>query len=441
MNELQTDKKAWVISADMGYGHQRAVYPLQSIAEGGILTVGDNDSTPDSEKKLWSRVLGAYELLSRARSIPLIGKALFNILDTFMHIPSFYPMRNLSSITFQVNLLDRSIKNGLCGGILEKVKSKHLPFITSFYAPAIAADLNGLDKIYSIICDADMNRVWVAKDPWDSRIEYFAPCGKAAQRLRAYGVPDERIHLTGFPLSVELLGGKDLHLLKSDLAQRLFYLDPHKRFWERHSKNVEHFLGEENCVFKKERKLTITFAVGGAGAQKEIGRKIAISLKEKILKGDVHLILIAGTKEMVNDYFLQLQKEHFAGCENLTIMHTTNQQEYFKKFNDLMRVTDILWTKPSELSFYTGLGIPIVMAPAIGSQELFNKRWLLEVQAGFKQLNPEYADQWLFDMINKGRLADAAWSGFLKVRKLGTYKILEVLETGKMVRESSPVLR
>ena len=29
-----------------------------------------------------------------------------------------------------------------------------------------------------------------------------------------------------------------------------------------------------------------------------------------------------------------------------------------------MRTTDILWTKPSELSFYCGLGIPIVMAPA-----------------------------------------------------------------------------
>jgi hypothetical protein len=441
MNNLISEKKAWVISADMGYGHQRAVFPLKEIAEQGIISVGDNDSTPESEKKLWSRVLGAYELLSRARSIPLIGKTLFNILDTFMHIPSFYPMRNLSSTTFQVNLLDRSIKNGLCGGILEKVKTKHLPFITSFYAPAIAADLNGYDKIYSIICDADMNRVWVAKDPWDSRIEYFAPCGKAAQRLRAYGVPDDRIYLTGFPLSVELLGGKDLHLLKSDLAQRLFYLDPYGKFWQRHSKNVEHFLGEENCVFKKERKLTITFAVGGAGAQKEIGRKLAISLKDKILNGELKLNLIAGTKEMVYDYFLDLQKEFFDGCENLTITYTPNLQEYFVRFNELMRVTDILWTKPSELSFYTGLGIPIIMAPAIGSQELFNKRWLLEVQAGFKQLKPEYTDQWLFDMINKGRLADAAWSGFLKVRKLGTYKIIEILETGKMVRESSPVLR
>jgi len=27
------NSKAWVVSADMGYGHQRAVYPLINIAE------------------------------------------------------------------------------------------------------------------------------------------------------------------------------------------------------------------------------------------------------------------------------------------------------------------------------------------------------------------------------------------------------------------------
>jgi hypothetical protein len=106
-----------------------------------------------------------------------------------------------------------------------------------------------------------------------------------------------------------------------------------------------------------------------------------------------------------------------------------------------MRTTDILWTKPSELSFYSGLGIPIVMSPPIGSQERFNAKWLFEIQAGIKPENPEYTDQWLFDFLNNGRLAEAAWSGFLKARKLGTYKILEVLETGKMTTEDSPILR
>jgi hypothetical protein len=106
-----------------------------------------------------------------------------------------------------------------------------------------------------------------------------------------------------------------------------------------------------------------------------------------------------------------------------------------------MRETDILWTKPSELSFYAGLGIPIVMTPPIGSQERFNRQWLFEIQAGIKQEKPEHADQWLFDWLDNGRLAEAAWAGFLKARKLGTYRILEILATGSMERSASPVIR
>jgi hypothetical protein len=45
------------------------------------------------------------------------------------------------------------------------------------------------------------------------------------------------------------------------------------------------------------------------------------------------------------------------------------------------------------------------------------------------------------DMLKSGRLAEAAWAGFLKARKLGTYKILEVLQTGTMQRSQSPILR
>jgi hypothetical protein len=281
----KSDKKAWVVSADMGYGHQRAVYPLKNIAEDGIITVGSSGVISKSEKKLWKRLLNAYELFSRAKGIPVIGPPFFSMLDSLMRIPSFYPMRNLSNSTFQVNLLESLIEKGLCKGMLEQTSTKNLPLITSFYASAVAADKKGFNKIYCIICDADINRVWVAKDPWESRIEYFAPCGKAAQRLKAYGVPDERIHLTGFPLPTELLGDENLSVLKKDLAQRLFYLDPKGKFWERHGRNVEHFLGKENCVFRNHRKLTITYAVGGAGAQKEIGEQIARSLNEKISAG------------------------------------------------------------------------------------------------------------------------------------------------------------
>lgn len=433
--------KAWVVSADMGYGHQRAIYPLRSVAEEGIIVVGNNDSAPASEKKLWRRMLIIYEFLSRTRSIPVVGKPIFNILDTFLHIPSFYPIRDLSDKTFQVNLLDSSIKKGLCSGMLEKIKTKPLSVVTSFYAPAIAADRYGQNKIYCIICDADLNRVWVAKEPWESRIIYFAPCGKAAQRLRAYGVPEERIFLTGFPLPQELLGGRDLSILKSDLGQRLHYLDPKGRFKQLNIKNVEYFLDEENYRFSSNRKLTIMYGVGGAGAQKEIGGQIAKSLKKKIQAGELRLILSAGIKPNVKEYFDKVKAEIAPQSDDISIIYSDSIYDYFRAFNEMIRETDILWTKPSELSFYSGLGLPIIMTPAIGSQEIFNQRWLIETGAGIKQLDPEYADQWLFDFLNSGRLAEAAWAGFLKVRKLGTYKMMDIIETGKMTDDSSPVLR
>jgi hypothetical protein len=437
----QFNKKAWVVSADMGYGHQRAVYPLKDIAEDGIITVGSSGAISKAEQKLWKRLLNAYEFFSRAKGIPVLGPPFFSMLDSLMRIPSFYPMRNLSNTTFQVNFLESLIEKGLCKGMLEKTESKNLPVVTSFYASAIAADKKGFNKVFCIICDADINRAWVAKNPWESKIEYFVPCGKAAQRLKAYGVPDERIHLTGFPLPIELLGDENLSVLKKDLAQRLFYLDPKRKFWARHGRNVEYFLGKENCDFRNDRKLTITYAVGGAGAQKEIGGKIANSLKEKINTGEIRLILVAGIRKEVNDYFLEIKNDIDPDGENIKIIFANTLHDYFDIFNKALHETDILWTKPSELSFYCGLGIPIVMSPIIGSQEKFNKKWLHEIQAAMKQEKPEYTDQWLYDLLNRGTLAESAWDGFLKARKLGTFKIHQVLENGYLEKTTDPVLR
>jgi hypothetical protein len=433
--------KAWVVTADMGYGHQRGVYPLRDIAETGIITVGQNDNSALDEKKLWKQLLEGYEFFSRARSIPIIGKFLFGILDALLHIPSYYPIRDLSDSTMQVETLQKFIKNGLCKGMMNKISSADLPLVTSFYAPAIAADVKGYDKIYCIICDADINRVWVAKNPWDSRVNYFTPCGKASQRLKAYGVPEERIMITGFPLDKTLLGDENLTVLKSDLGQRLINLDPSGRFFHLYGKSVEHFLGSENLNKKKRDYLTITYAVGGAGALKEIGGKIAKSLRLKILKGEVKLILVAGIRQEVNKYFEQVREKLGFNEKNIEIIYDTDKYKYFEKFNEVVRRTDILWTKPSELSFYCGLGLPIIIAPAIGSQEVFNKKWLFEINVGIKQENPDFTDQWLFDMLNSGRLAESAWNGFLKTRKLGVFKIEEVLRTGKFIENESYVFR
>ena len=176
------------------------------------------------------------------------------------------------------------------------MRQKPLPLVTTFYAPSIAADMAGFGRVYSVICDAEVNRAWVAENPKESKITYLAPCGRAVRRLNEYGIPNERIWLTGFPIPLELLGDEDLTVLKWDLGQRLRYLDPTDRFWPLHGLNVEHFLGAKNCRFASERVLTISFGVGGAGAQTDIAYQVARSLREKIAKGEINYNILAGVR-------------------------------------------------------------------------------------------------------------------------------------------------
>jgi hypothetical protein len=433
------DVRAWVATADMGLGHQRAAYPLRDIAEGGLITLGKAENNTNGEAKLWDRLRRSYEFLSRTKSWPIVGNLVFGLLDKLQNIPPFYPVRNLSKPSFQVGWLKRLIKSGMCAGLLEKMRQKPLPLVTTFYAPAIAADMAGFGRVYCVICDAEVNRAWVAENPRESKITYLAPCGRAVRRLNEYGIPHERIWLTGFPIPLELLGDEKLTALKWDLGQRLRYLDPMDRFWPLHGLNVEHFLGARNCGFAKKRVLTITFGVGGAGAQTDISYRVARSLRDKIAKGEINYNILAGIRPEVVQFLENVKKELALPQIRIVFGHTL--QEYFRGFTECMHTTDILWTKPSELSFYCGLGIPIIMAPHIGSQEDYNQAWLLEIQAGFPQQDPQYTDQWLFDYMRAGRLADAAWNGFLKARKYGTYKIHEILRTGTMERETSVLRR
>jgi hypothetical protein len=272
-------------------------------------------------------------------------------------------------------------------------------------------------------------------------VHYFTPCGKASQRLRAYGVPDERIFTTGFPLPHELLGGPDLPVLKHDFLRRLSHLDPRGRFRALYGTSVKHFLGAMPGPVPGERPLTITYAVGGAGAQREIGGRIAASLARRVRDGEVRINLVAGTRADVREYFESVRASVAAPNGGVRVLYAATPEEYFRQFNAALRDTDVLWTKPSELSFFCALGLPVITTPTIGAQEKFNRAWLMEIQAGIRQENPEYTDQWLFDWLHDGRLAEAGWEGFLKARKLGTYKILEVLGTGSMARHDSPLLR
>ena len=71
------------------------------------------------------------------------------------------------------------------------------------------------------------------------------------------------------------------------------------------------------------------------------------------------------------------------------------------------------------------------MSPALGSQEECNKAWLQAVGAGFMQDDPRYTNEWFFDLLDSGRLAESAMNGFMDASKEGTYHIEEVVFFGK----------
>ncbi len=83
------DSKAWIISANMGLGHQRATYPLRNMAHNGIMLFGEDDMCLKKEKRQWKIFRNSVETLSRTRQIPLIGPYLFSLLEKLQNISPY----------------------------------------------------------------------------------------------------------------------------------------------------------------------------------------------------------------------------------------------------------------------------------------------------------------------------------------------------------------
>ncbi len=419
--------KAWVVTVNMGYGHQRATFPLRDLAYKDIVTANEYSGMPKEDRKIWEQSQYWYEAVSRFKQVPFIGEEVFNLYDHLQEIEAFYPKRDLSKPTLLLKQIDRTIRKGWGKHLMNRLNKHPIALVTSFFSTALMADIHGYKgDLYCIVTDTDMSRSWVAVDPKKSRIQYFAPTQRVVERLKLYGVPDERIYLTGFPLPKENSGGAhELKIIKRDLLNRLPNLDRKRRYIEQYHRTLTEHLGS-HPLKKSPHPLTVTFAIGGAGAQKELAHTIVTSLKQDLLDRRLKLIIVAGVRKELKDAFFEWVKElslQSVVGQSLQVLYTKEKFEYFQKFNTLLRSTDVLWTKPSELCFYTALGLPIIMAPAVGSQEKFNKIWMKSLAAGIAQQDPQYTNEWLFDWLDSGWLAEAAVQGFLEAPRYGTYNI------------------
>ena len=77
--------------------------------------------------------------------------------------------------------------------------------------------------------------------------------------------------------------------------------------------------------------------------------------------------------------------------EGARVVVAEDLDAYFRACNALLAETDILWTKPSEMTFYGALGLPLLLSPPVGAQERYNRRWAVENGAGLEQRDPRFA--------------------------------------------------
>lgn len=403
------NKQVLLATAEMGYGHLRALYPFTEIPEYRLVILGQSDNSKPFERRVWRIALRMYESVSRFKNFPVIGWILFSLMNGFLRIPPRNKHLKSNRRSFPFWLLEQFIKMGLCEGVMMELKKSRSSLLTSFYAPVIAMSGTEGINVYCQICDADLSRVWVARHPKSVNTRYFAPCKSAVIRLRQYGVRPQMIYLTGFPFPHKLVGGMDEEIAKQNYFKRINLLDDPKRN-------------------SQEKPLEIAYVVGGAGALSEVGFRLADGLSAEILNGKVILYLVAGIKRDVIEEYMEYKEKFFPNCNNIQIIGDHGLAGYFNLFVDLISHVHVLWTKPSEIVFYSALGIPIIMTKPIGAQEEANREWVIDSRAGMDQSFSQNLGYWLLTQFHSGNLGRMAHAGWHNGLRTALYRIPDIIK-------------
>lgn len=188
------------------------------------------------------------------------------------------------------------------------------------------------------VTDFDLHRMWVQ----EGMAGYFAGSEEVAFRMRAQGIPERGIHVTGIPIVPAFAAALD-----RTVCAREFGLDPQRR--------------------------TVLLTGGGAG----LGSLHDVAAHLLRIEEDFQLVVLAGRNA-----------DALAALQRLadTYKGRLFPQGFTNKIERLMACADLVVTKPGGLtsSECLAMGLPMVLNAPIPGQEERNADFLLEQGSALK---------------------------------------------------------
>jgi len=415
-----------VVAVHMGYGHLRAAFALAQAARTDVLSMDRAPLATPDDVAVWDRLRGTYDKLSRRTGLPVVGGAYRRVLEVVTAIPRLQPADAQRKASLSVRYLESLFARGFGAPLVAHLRATGAPLVSTFYAAAIVAEASGLRDVVSVITDADVNRVWAPARPDAGTIVYAVPTARAARRLRAFGVPAERIRRTGFPLPREVAGSEGAEARRRALAARLVRLDPRGAFAAT-APDAARALRAEADPADVARPLETAFAVGGAGAQVELARRLVASLAPRLRAGTLRLTLVAGTRaDTATRFHDAVARAGLASLEGgpVEVLFEPTFDAYATRFHRRLADLDVLWTKPSELTFFGPAGFALALTRPLGAQEHANRAWARRLGAALDAGDVGGAAAWLDRHLGDGALARVAYAAATRMPGHGTERIL-----------------
>ncbi len=397
------DNKYIITSALMGFGHLRAAHNISTWGRAAVVRVDRDPYVSGVDRLVWSTTQAVHTYGSRDAESK--SRLFYKWFDGVMRIPDDHESPSLSASRF-IFMMKRL---GLGKTFFDSLDGSRPTLLHTFYLPAMLSVYRHYPgKNYLLLCDTDFHRVWAPIDAEQADLEYLVPIRKSADRLLSYGVPSDRIHVTGFPLPMTNTGYPGLDTLVEDLE------------------------GRRNRIRRDSGvPLTIMFPFSGSGAYSNVLAELVKAMSEQLREGSIRLTVSCGD----NGHALKSTENLFVSyglkdSEFTKIIYGSDLFDSFERFNKALKSADVVITKPSEMVFYAGLGIPMIFLPPIGGHEARNREYILDNGCGIDMECVSDFPKWLEESRRNERLLELAEMGYRNLPKTGTFEIDELVSEG-----------